>query len=180
MYAENRKNDIINLNLRGYPNGGSMNNTERLTRISNALGLEAIDVVEILQLSEVEMTEFDVNLLLTGQSEKPFEYESLEAFLNGLIIFNRGEQPTKDGEEKRKPMLVGDPRSVNTVVLKKLKIAFSLSSEDMLDLFKEAKVDISKEKLSSMFRKEGHKSYKYCRHVYVIGFLNALAERDLM
>ena len=63
--------------------------------------------------------------------------------------------------------------------LKKMKIAYALSSDDMLDLFKSVEVNISKEKLSCLFRKEGHKSYKYSRDVYLIGFLKALENREL-
>lgn len=157
-----------------------MNNTERLMRLSDALGFEALDIVEVFELGHIEMSEEAVHKLLLGQNETPFEYETLEAFLNGLIVFNRGEQPLKPGQQKRQPMMVEDPRSINNVMLKKLKIAFSLSSEEMLELFKVVEISISKDKLSSLFRKEGHKSYKYCRDVYVIGFLKALGQRSMM
>lgn len=150
-----------------------MNNTERLMRITDALELETLDIVEMFDLSEIDMPEEKVDLLLSGKES--MDYEHLEAFLNGLIVFNRGESP-KDGP--RKPMTIEDPRSTNNVLLKKLKIAFSLTSEDMLDLFKEVEVSISKEKLSCLFRKEGHKSYKYCRDVYVVGFLKAISQRS--
>lgn len=161
-------------------NGGFMNNTERLMRLSQALGFEALDIVEVFELGHIKMGEEEVEKLLLGQNASPFEYETLEAFLNGLIVFNRGESPLKPGQTERKPMMVEDPRSINNVMLKKLKIAFSLSSEDMLDLFKVVEISISKDKLSSLFRKEGHKSYKYCRDVYVVGFLKALGQRSMM
>lgn len=154
-----------------------MVNAERLLRISSALGLEGIDLVEIFEYGGFEMSETEAELLLMGKNKNPFEYEALEMFLNGLIIFNRGQEPN---QPKRLPTVVEDLRSINNVVLKKLKIAFSLSSEDMLDLFASAGVEISKEKLSCLFRKEGHKSYKYCRDVYMIGFLKALEAREMM
>lgn len=149
-----------------------MNNTERMMRLSHALELEALDIVEIFELGQIEMTEESVELVLSGKT--PLDFESLEAFLNGLIIFNRGEKPNQG---PRKPMTIEDPRSTNNVMLKKLKIAFSLNSEDMLDLFKVVEISISKEKLSCLFRKEGHKSYKYARDVYIVGFLKAIGER---
>jgi len=40
-------------------------------------------------------------------------------------------------------------------MLKKLKIALSLTSEDMLDIFNEAGINVTKGKLSALFRKEG-------------------------
>ena len=157
-----------------------MNNTDRLIKISNALGFEAIDIVEMFELSDVEITEEEVEYIFTDNGEKQIPYEKLEAFLNGIIVFNRGEATLKPGQEKRQPMQIADPRSSNNVVLKKLKIAFSLSSEDMLELIRSANVEVSKDKLSSLFRKEGHKNYKFCQDIYVDGLLKALSEKDLI
>ncbi len=157
-----------------------MNNTDRLIKISNALGFEAIDIVEMFELSDVEISEKEVEYIFADNGEKQIPYEKLEAFLNGIIVFNRGEATLKPGQEKRQPMQIADPRSSNNVVLKKLKIAFSLSSEDMLELIRSANVEVSKDKLSSLFRKEGHKNYKFCQDIYVEGLLKALSEKDLI
>ena len=157
-----------------------MNNTDRLIKISNALGFEAIDIVEMFELSNVEISEKEVEYIFADNGEKQIPYEKLEAFLNGIIVFNRGEATLKPGQEKRQPMQIADPRSSNNVVLKKLKIAFSLSSEDMLELIRSANVEVSKDKLSSLFRKEGHKNYKFCQDIYVEGLLKALSEKDLI
>ncbi len=157
-----------------------MNNTDRLIKISNALGFEAIDIVEMFELSDVEISEKEVEYIFADNGEKQIPYEKLEAFLNGIIVFNRGEATLKPGQEKRQPMQIADPRSSNNVVLKKLKIAFSLSSEDMLELIRSANVEVSKDKLSSLFRKEGHKNYKFCQDIYVDGLLKALSEKDLI
>ena len=154
-----------------------MKNTKILMKISDALDFEAADLVRIFKLDQIEMSEAEAELLLLGESEKPLKYEKLESFLNGLIVLFRGEKPLKDGQEKRQPTLVEDPKSINNVVLKKMKIALSLSSEDMLELFKSVQVEISKDKLTTLFRKESHKNYKYCRDVYVIGFLKAVSEK---
>ncbi|BEP29225.1 DUF1456 family protein [Helicovermis profundi] len=154
-----------------------MNNTERLMRISNALDFKAADLVKIFKLDQIEMSEDEAELLLQGKNEKHFEYEDLESFLNGLIVFFRGEKPLKDGQEKRQPTLVEDVKSINNVILKKMKIALSLNSEDMLQMFKSVQVEISKDKLTTLFRKESHKSYRYCSDVIVIGFLKAVSKR---
>ncbi|MDM8534749.1 DUF1456 family protein [Clostridiaceae bacterium HSG29] len=155
-----------------------MKNAKILMKISEALDFEAVDLVRIFKLDKIEISEAEAELLLRGENKKPLKYEDLESFLNGLIVMFRGEKPLKAGQEKRQPTLVEDDKSINNVVLKKMKIALSLSSEDMLDMFKSVKVEISKDKLTTLFRKESHKNYKYCRDVYVIGFLNAVSERS--
>ncbi len=134
-------------------------------KISEALDFEAVDLVRIFKLDQIEISEAKAELLLLGENEKPLKYEDLESFLNGLIVLFRGEKPLKDGQEKRQPTLVDDPKSINNVVLKKMKIALSLSSEDMLDMFKSVQVQISKDKLGILFRKKSHKNYKYCRDI---------------
>lgn len=154
-----------------------MVNKERLIKISQALDMEAIDVVELFEMGGYTIEEALVEDILAGSYEGTLSYEALEMFLNGLIDFNRGQ---KEGQEKRPATMVEDLRSINNVVLKKMKIAFSLSSQDLLTLINKGGVDISKEKLSCLFRKEGHKSYKYCRDVYVTGFLKALKARNML
>ena len=157
-----------------------MKNTKILIKISNALDFETADLVKIFKLDQIEISEADVELLLLEENKKPFKYEDLESFLNVLIVLFRGEKPLKEGQEKRQPTLIEDSKSINNVVLKKMKIALSLSSEDMLDLFKSVQVEISKDKLSTLFIKESHKNYKYCRDIYVIAFLKAVAERSFV
>ena len=155
-----------------------MKNAKILMKISEALDFEAVDLVRIFKLDKIEISEAEAELLLLGENKKPLKYEDLESFLNGLIVMFRGEKPLKAGQEKRQPTLVEDDKSINNVVLKKMKIALSLNSEDMLDLFKSVQVEISKDKLTTLFRKESHKNYKYCRDIYVIGFLKAVSERN--
>ena len=78
----------------------------------------------------------------------------LESFLNGFIIFKRGKQDPKPGQPT-KPVLSNE--SVNNILLKKVKIALALTSEDMLEILEEAGVTITKGELSAVLRKEGHR-----------------------
>lgn len=155
-----------------------MNNTDRLVKISNALAFEPLDIVEMFELGGAIISEEDVEHIFEDNGEKQIKFELLEAFLDGIIIFNRGERTLESGEEKRKPAEISDPRSSNNVVLKKLKIAFSLSSDDLLNLIRSGGIAISKDKLSALFRKEGHKNYKFCQDMYVEALLRALSEKN--
>ena len=96
----------------------------------------------------------------------------LESFLNGFIIFKRGKQEPKPGQPT-KPELSNE--SVNNILLKKVKIALALTSEDMLEILEAAEVTITKGELSAVLRKEGHRNYKVCGDRYARNFLKGLA-----
>lgn len=60
-------------------------------------------------------------------------------------------------------------------MLKKVKIALALTSEDILEVLRKANVTISKSELSAVLRKEGHRNYKECGDRYARNFLKGLA-----
>jgi uncharacterized protein YehS (DUF1456 family) len=101
----------------------------------------------------------------------------LESFLNGFIIFKRGKQEPKPGEQEKQAFLIKNDKAVNNVLLKKLKIALSLTSEDMLDIFRISGLDLSNSELSSVLRREGQRNYKECGDRYPRNFLKGLAIR---
>ncbi|MDX8367762.1 DUF1456 family protein, partial [Cytobacillus sp. IB215665] len=61
--------------------------------------------------------------------------------------------------------------------LKKVKIALSLTSEDMIEILEDAGVIITKGELGALLRKEGHKNYKVCGDRYARNFLKGLTIR---
>ena len=86
----------------------------------------------------------------------------LESFLNGLIMFKRGKQELKPGQPNRPAQSFRGTESVNNMLLKKVKIALALTSEDMIEILEEARVGISKGELSAVLRSVGHRNYKEC------------------
>jgi uncharacterized protein YehS (DUF1456 family) len=99
----------------------------------------------------------------------------LESFLNGFIIFKRGKQDPKPGQPERPTLTIKNNERVNNILLKKLKIALALTSEDMLDILEKAGVAVTKGELGALLRKEGHKNYKECGDRYARNFLKGLA-----
>lgn len=99
----------------------------------------------------------------------------IESFLNGFIIFKRGKLESKPGEPEKQILMIKDNKNVNNIMLKKVKIALSLTSEEMLDIFKEAGIILSKSELSAVFRKEGQRNYRECGDRYARNFLKGLA-----
>lgn len=162
-----------------------MNNNDRLVRLRYALDIKDLDMVEIFKLGELEIKIEDVQrMLLKAKNDedstvneylKKCDNRTLEAFLNGLIVYKRGRQETKPGEPQKQEFMIKNERNVNNVLLKKIKIALALTSEEMLDILDEAGVHLSKNELSAVLRKEGQRNYKECGDRYARNFLKGLA-----
>ncbi|MCO1603370.1 DUF1456 family protein [Desulfosporosinus nitroreducens] len=173
-----------------------MDNNDILIRLRYALNIRDIDMVKIFKLGDVELTVEEVRKLLI-KSKDTYRYNNavddydeieekeenikcnnrmLESFLNGLIIFKRGKQDPKPGQPEI-PVLKNS-ENPNNMMLKKLKIALSLTSDDMLDILKETGVILTKGELSALFRKEGHKHYKECGDKYARNFIKGLAIKN--
>ncbi|MCU7209809.1 DUF1456 family protein [Turicibacter sp. 1E2] len=162
-----------------------MNNNDILIRIRYALNLKDGQMVKIFKLGGITLTEEDVKRLLTKVKEE-FGFtdaedeetmvctnKMLDAFLNGLIIFKRGPQEQKT-ESTSQPVTI-KRNNVNNIVLKKLKIALSLTAEEVISILNLAGVSLSKGELSAVLRKEGHKNYRECGDRYLRNFLKGLA-----
>ncbi|WP_203363648.1 DUF1456 family protein [Bacillus sp. REN10] len=171
----------------------AISNNDILIRVRYALDIKDIDMVEIFKLGGVEVTKEEVRKMLTKLKNSYYDefdddrdvvendYEikcnnvMLESFLNGFITFKRGKQDPKPGQPDRQAISLKSNGSVNNLVLKKLKIALSLTSEDMLDILEDVGVIVTKGELSALLRKEGHKNYKECGDKYARNFLKGLA-----
>lgn len=168
-----------------------MDNNDILIRLRYAIDIKDTDMVEIFKIGGVPLSKEEVEKRLikskdsynaeiedqekTAESIKCTNSE-LESFLNGFIIFKRGKQDPKPGQPEIPVLSIKN--NVNNIMLKKLKIALSLTSEDMLDIFKEAGIVVTKGELSALFRKEGHKHYKECGDKYARNFLKGLAIKN--
>jgi uncharacterized protein YehS (DUF1456 family) len=163
-------------------------NNDILIRLRYALDIKNTDMVEIFKLGGVEVTKEEVLQMLTKTNDEDdiagdleenddainCNNSKLESFLNGLIIFKRGKQEPKPGQTKSSEPAPKSNESVNNILLKKVKIALALTSEDMLDMLKTAGVIVTKGELSAILRKEGHKNYKQCGDRYARNFLKGL------
>ena len=170
-----------------------MDNNDILIRLRYALDIKNSDMVEIFKLGGIELQKEEVLKILkksnesdieevdddhdTDENEDRIECDNsmLEAFLNGLIIFKRGKQELKPDQPNRPAQSLNGNESVNNLLLKRVKIALALTSEDMLDILAAADVIITKGELGAVLRKEGHRNYKVCGDRYARNFLKGLA-----
>jgi uncharacterized protein YehS (DUF1456 family) len=87
----------------------------------------------------------------------------LVIFLNGLIYDKRG--------KKEGPPPEAEKRLTNNIVLRKLKIAFNLQGEEILEIMALTDLRMSQHELSAFFRKPGHKHYRPCKDQILRNFL---------
>ncbi len=170
-----------------------MDNNDILVRLRYALDIKDTDMVEIFELGGIEVTKEQVLGMLTAIEDGHRSADTssditaknwmlkcsdrmVESFLNGFIIFKRGNQEPKPGQTKGPTRSIKDG-CVNNVLLKKLKIALALTSEDMLDIWEIAGVVVSKGELSAIFRKAGHRHYRECGDHYARNFLKGLTRK---
>ncbi len=168
-----------------------MDNNDILIRIRYALDIKDPDMVEIFKLGGVELSVEEVRSILIktrdsyhdneieGEPENiKCNHQMLESFLNGLIIYKRGKSDPNPGQPDRPILSIKGSENLNNIMLKKMKIALSLSSEDMLNIFEQSGLNVTKGELSALFRKEGHKHYKECGDKYARSFLKGLTIKN--
>jgi len=143
-----------------------VNNNDVLRRIRYAFDYSDSKIIEIFDLGDLKVTREEISDWLKKDDDPAFQECSdpqLAAFLNGLIVDRRGK---KEGQQPSP-----EQRINNNIIFRKLKIAFDLKAEDVLDILKLADMDISKHELSAFFRKPGHKHYRNCMDQILRNFL---------
>ena len=146
-----------------------MTKNDILRRIRYLFDFNDLEMIRLCKLANYDVGKADVSGWLKKEDD-PLLIEitdkELATFLNGLIIEKRGkrEGPLPEPE---------DPLS-NNMILRKLKIALDLKTDDILDLFALIDKKISKHELSAFFRSPDHKSYRPFMDQYLRSFLNAL------
>jgi uncharacterized protein YehS (DUF1456 family) len=138
------------------------------------LKFNSAKVVEICNLGGYLVTKNEIHDFLRGEEDAEFVVcpdEVVAYFLDGLIFQKRG----KDENRPRPPIEL--PMS-NNLVLKKLRVAFQLREEDMIDLIQSAgSFKFGKAELSAILRKKDHPNYRECGDQALRYFLKGLTLR---
>ena len=149
-----------------------INTNEILYRIQKALNLTTEEMVGAYKLEEFEMEASHLESLLKRSQDDGFTtatYEELGVFLDGLVTLKRGPSPKKANADEAVEL-------TNNLILKKLRIALELKEPETEIIFGLADVELSKQQLASLFRKEGHKNFKECSDELLMAFLDGLDE----
>lgn len=146
-----------------------MTNNDILRRIRYVFDFNDLKMIALFKLANLEVDKSEICNWLKKDIDPLFKEltdKELAIFLNGLIIEKRGK---REGPQP-------EPEDIltNNMILRKLKIALDLKTNEILDLFASIDKKISKHELSAFFRKPDNKSYKHCMDQYLRNFLNAL------
>ena len=145
---------------------------EMLFRIQKALNLSQNEMIEAYKLAEYNIEVSHLENLLKKHQDKGYEvcsYEELGVFLDGLVTLKRGENPNKSKNNKVVSL-------TNNLILKKLRVALEMKEPEIEIVFGLAEVELSKQQLASLFRKETHKNFKPCSDELLMSFLEGLDE----
>ena len=146
-----------------------MTNNDILRRIRYLFDFSDLKMIALFKLANYDVEKKDVSGWLKKEDD-PLLVEitdkELAIFLNGLIIEKRG--------KREGPQPEPEDRLNNNMILRKLKIALDLKTDDILDLFALIDKKIGKHELSAFFRNSDHKSYRPFKDQYLRNFLNAL------
>ncbi|HMS68810.1 MAG: DUF1456 family protein [Saprospiraceae bacterium] len=96
--------------------------------------------------------------------------KKLAIFLNGFIELKRG--------KKEGPPLLPEKELNNNIIMRKLKIALDLKTENMIEIYKIAGVSVSEHEITAFFRKPDQKQYRKCLDQFLRNFLLGLQIKE--
>ena len=92
--------------------------------------------------------------------------KEMAVFLNGVIIDRRGK---REGPPPKPEKTLN-----NNIIFRKLKIALNLKDIDIIAIYNEVEMRISKHEISAIFRKPGQSQYRECKDQFLRNFLRGL------
>lgn len=156
--------------------GEIVTNNDVLRSIRHVLDLSDATIVDIFKLAEHKIDQASISNFLKEEDETGYlncTDNLLILFLDGLISKRRG----KSEQNPLQPKAILPPLT-NNLIFKKLRIAFDLKEDDLIELMSLADYEVNKNELSAIFRKPGHKHYRECNDEFLMGFLIGLTFRQ--
>lgn len=150
-----------------------MLNNDILRSLRYTLKMNNNDIVATLALADVEVSAEHMAQYIKKEEDEGFKRCPdlvLSSFLNGLIYARRG-------KDESQPSLKADRKITNNIVLKKLRIAFQLKTDDLLAILTEQQFRVSMPEITAMMRAPEHKNYRECGDQFLRYFLKGLATR---
>ncbi len=151
-----------------------MLNNDILRSLRYALKMNNGDLKRLFALADAEVNDEQLVGWLHKEDEEGFQRcpdIMMSVFLNGLIYERRGKDTSQ-------PALVNERKLTNNIVLKKLRIAFALKTDDILQILTEQKFRVSMPEITAMMRATDHKNYRECGDQFMRYFLRGLAVRE--
>ena len=140
-----------------------------LRRICDIFDYDVLKLIEIISLADHKVTPEQVCAWLKKDDDPSYQKCSdneMAIFLNGLINYKRGKKEGAQPQLKK--------RLTNNAIFVKLKIALDLKADDIQAIMNLTDISLSSHELSALFRKPGHKHYRFCDDQVLEAFLNGI------
>lgn len=150
-----------------------MLNNDVLRSLRYMLDISDERVVDILALAGFTASLDEVSACLAKEDDDAYAVcsdELLGSFLDGLVTHLRGADDSRPARALELPLN-------NNIVLKKLRVAFELKEQDLLDILKSVDFEVSKSELGALFRRVGQSNYRPCGDQFLRNFLKGLTLR---
>jgi uncharacterized protein YehS (DUF1456 family) len=142
-----------------------------LRSIRYLLNVNESTLAHILGLANLDVSTAQIAAYLKREDEPgclPCSDRVMAHFLNGLVIYKRGPDPSRPPQPVELPL-------TNNTVLKKLRVAFELKDSDIIALFAKTGLRVSKAELGAFCRRPQHRNYRECGNQFLRNLLKALA-----
>ena len=149
-----------------------MNNNDILRRIRYTFDYNDAKMIELFDLGNHKVNRAEISNWLKKEDEADYQVlndQMLAVFLNGLIVENRG--------KREGPEAIAERVLNNNIILKKLKIALNLRTDDIVNMFRAIDKQISEHELSALLRNPKQDKYRECNDQYFRHFLNAIQKK---
>ena len=149
-----------------------MTNNDILRRLRYTLRLDDAAVARIFGLGGQAATREEVDAWTRPDDDpalEPMTDYALATFLNGLIVERRG--------RREGPQPPTERELDNNLILRKLRIAFELTSEDIVALVERIGKSISVHEVNALFRRPTQRQYRACNDQYLRYILSGLQKK---
>ena len=149
-----------------------MTNNDIFRRLRFIENINEAELQKIIEIHDKQVDLPQISQWLERDDSETYEFmkdKDLSNFLNGLITTKRGQ---KQGDT---PVI--EDNLTNNIRLKKISIAYSLRSEDVIEVLKLVNFRLGKSELSAFFRRPDHKNYRECKDQVLRNFLNGLQKK---
>jgi len=152
-----------------------------LRRVAYALTLNIKSMIEIFALVDYSLSHPELKNYLLKDEQDGFvslpDY-LLVIFLDGLIIHKRGKREGSVSLSQSERVKLSKKESLNNnQLLTKLKIAFNLKAEDLIEVLEKADFRVSKGELSAFSRRPEHRNFRPCGNQLIRNLLTGLTLR---
>jgi uncharacterized protein YehS (DUF1456 family) len=148
-----------------------MTHNDVLRSLRYLMNIPDAKLAAIMGLAKLTISTPEIRSFLKQEDEdgyKECSHEVMAHFLNGLVLYKRGVDPSRPPQPVEVPV-------TNNVILKKLRVAFQLKDDEVIALLDKTGVHVSKAELGAFCRRPDHRNYRPCLDQILRNLLRGMA-----